>query len=124
MLESSPAFGARCLLLVLVLGAVTLPAVHAAEEDFRLPNGDWLSPERFIAEVRAATQAGEFTFNSIVDSFTHCFAVPVKGTDGRPIATLCLVAPRDDGLRHRQQYLDSLKQAAAELHYKDSGRNP
>jgi DNA-binding IclR family transcriptional regulator len=94
------------------------------KEDFHLPNGDWLTPESFIAEVRAATQAGEFTFNSIVDSFTHCFAVPVKGTDGRAIATLCLVAPRDDGLRHRQQYLDSLKQAASELHYKDSRRGP
>ena len=93
-------------------------------EDFQLPNGAWLPPETFIAEVRAATRAGEFTFNSIVDSFTHCFAVPVKGTDDRTIATLCLVAPRDDGLRHRQEYLDSLKQAAAELHYKSSGRTP
>lgn len=92
--------------------------------DFRLPNGEWLHPDAFITEVRAANAAGEFTFNSIVDSFTHCFAVPVKGTDGRTIATVCLVAPRDDGLRHRQSYLDSLKQAAAELHYKDGGRNP
>lgn len=94
------------------------------KEDFQLPNGAWLPPETFIAEVRAATEAGEFTFNSIVDSFTHCFAVPIKGTDDRNIATLCLVAPRDDGLRHRQEYLDSLKLAAAELHYKDSGRSP
>jgi len=93
-------------------------------EDFDLPNGEWLEPAAFIAEVRAATLAEEFTFNSIVDSFTHCFAVPVKSTDGHTIATLCLVAPRDDGLKHRQQYLDSLKQAAAELHYKDGGRGP
>ncbi len=84
-------------------------------EDFRLPNGEWLPPEQFIAEVRGAVAAGEFTFNSIVDSFTHCFAVPVKAADGKVIATVCLVAPRDDGLKHRQSYLNSLKHAAAEL---------
>ena len=93
------------------------------KDDFRLPNGEWMPPEKFIAEVRGATAAGEFTFNSIVDSFTHCFAVPVKGSDGKVIATLCLVAPRDDGLKHRQFYLDSLKQAASELHYKGNGQD-
>jgi DNA-binding IclR family transcriptional regulator len=92
-------------------------------EDFHLPDGDWLSPEAFIGEVRRASEAGEFTFNSIVDSFTQCFAVPVKGTDGKTIATLCLVAPRDDGLKHRQLYLDSLKQAASELHYRGNGQS-
>jgi DNA-binding IclR family transcriptional regulator len=93
------------------------------KDDFHLPNGEWLLPEKFIGEVRSASLAGEFTFNSIVDSFTHCFAVPVKGTDGKTIATLCLVAPRDDGLKHRQFYLDSLKQAAGELHYQGDGRS-
>jgi DNA-binding IclR family transcriptional regulator len=91
-------------------------------DDFHLPNGEWMDPQKFIAEVRGATAAGEFTFNSIVDSFTHCFAVPVKGTDGGTLATLCLVAPRDDGLKHRQSYLDSLKQAATELHYKGNAQ--
>jgi DNA-binding IclR family transcriptional regulator len=91
------------------------------KDDFHLPNGKWLQPEDFIAEVRGAAAAGEFTFNSIVDSFTHCFAVPVHGTDGRTIATLCLVAPRDDGLKNREHYLQSLKEAAAELHYKGNG---
>jgi DNA-binding IclR family transcriptional regulator len=84
-------------------------------DDFHLPNGDWLEPDTFIAQVRQATQAGEFTFNSIVDSFTHCFAVPVKGNDGKTIATLCLVAPREDGLKNREVYLDCLKQAAISL---------
>lgn len=92
------------------------------KDDFHLPNGEWLEPEKFIAEVRGATEAGEFTFNSIVDSFTHCFAVPVKDMDGKAIATLCLVAPRDDGLKHRQSYLDSLKRAASQLHY-NSGQD-
>ncbi|MGO8041194.1 hypothetical protein AB9E11_36050, partial [Rhizobium leguminosarum] len=57
-------------------------------QDFRLPNGEWLEPQTFIAEVRQAEREGLFTFNSIVDSFTHCFAVPVRGEEGHAAATL------------------------------------
>ncbi|WP_413989609.1 IclR family transcriptional regulator [Labrys okinawensis] len=90
-------------------------------EDFRLPNGEMLDPQRFIAEVHQAGRAGEFTFNSIVDSFTHCFAVPVRGEDGRCAATLCLVSPREDGIRNREHYLECLKTAAQSLHGKAVG---
>ena len=84
-------------------------------EDFRLPNGDWLEPATFLAQVRQAWRDGFFTFNSIVDSFTHCFAVPVTDEEGHVAATLCLVAPRDDGLANRERYLDCLKEAARGL---------
>ena len=100
-------------LLVAHLSDVEIRA-YIPEGDFRLPDGSWLDTEAFIAEVRAAQEAGEFTFNSIVDSFTHCFAVPVRGAD-RAIATLCLVAPREDGLKNRARYLACLKNAAREL---------
>lgn len=84
-------------------------------QDFCLPSGEWLDPQTFIAEVRQAGREGLFTFNSIVDSFTHCFAVPVMDGDGHTAATLCLVAPRDDGLANREHYLGCLKAAAAGL---------
>lgn len=84
-------------------------------QDFQLPGGEWLDPATFIAEVRAAESDGHFTFNSIVDSFTHCFAVPVMGDAGHAVATLCLVAPRADGLANREQYLACLKDAARHL---------
>jgi DNA-binding IclR family transcriptional regulator len=84
-------------------------------EDFRLPDGSWLDPVAFIAEVRAAALAGVFTFNSIVDSFTHCFAVAVSGMGQRCVATLCLVAPVADGLRNRDSYIQALKTAALSL---------
>lgn len=84
-------------------------------EDFRLPNGNWLDPHAFIAEARAAAAVGVFTFDSIVDSFTHCFAVAVSGMGRRCIATLCLVAPRDDGIRNRDRYIEALKAAAGRL---------
>lgn len=84
-------------------------------EDFMLPNGRLLEPAQFIAEARRATADGFFTFNSAVENFTYCFAVPVHQADGACIATLCLVTPREDGLRNRDAYLDRLLAAAGEL---------
>ena len=84
-------------------------------EDFRLPNGEWLAPQVFIAEVRQAAEAGFFTFRSIVDSFTQCFAVPVMKQNGECLATLCLVTPREDGLKNRDIYLECLLAAAQDL---------
>lgn len=84
-------------------------------EDFTLPDGEVLAPEVFLAQVREAAVAGHFTFNSSVDTFTHCFAVPVFDGVGACIATLCLVTPREDGLRNHGHYLDCLKRAAADL---------
>lgn len=84
-------------------------------DDFVLPNGTRLVIAGFIAEVRQATIDGYFTFNSAVETFTHCFAVPVHQADGQCVATLCLVTPKEDGLRNRQAYLDSLLAAAHEL---------
>jgi DNA-binding IclR family transcriptional regulator len=84
-------------------------------DDFQLPNGDWLAPSTFIAEVRKADADGFFTFQSIVDSFTQCFAVPVRDRKERCIATLCLVAPREDGLRNRDLYLECLLKSARDL---------
>lgn len=84
-------------------------------EDFKLPNGEWLDPEVFIKQAREASVAGYFTFDSIVDSFTHCFAAPVYQKGSNCIATLCLVAPKDDGLRNKKEYLRSLMSVANDL---------
>lgn len=84
-------------------------------EDFRMPDGGMLAPERFIAEVRSAAADGYFTFNSKVENFTHCFAAPVHQADGACVATLCLVTPKEDGLRNRDAYVASLVAAAAEV---------
>lgn len=84
-------------------------------DDFKLPNGEWLKPEIFIQQVREAGVAGYCTFDSIVDSFTHCFAAPVYQKGSKCFATLCLVAPKDDGLRNQQEYLRSLMDVAQDL---------
>ncbi|MEO5321761.1 IclR family transcriptional regulator [Mesorhizobium sp. CC13] len=85
------------------------------KEDFRLPNGQWIDPAAFIAEVREAARVGYYTFNSAVENFTHCFAVPVYQADRVCVATLCLVAPREDGLKNHASYLKTLLDAAADL---------
>ena len=84
-------------------------------EDFVLPNGRHMNPAEFIAQVREANRDGFFTFNSEVENFTHCFAVPIRQADGACIATLCLVGPREDGLRDRTKYLESLLGADLEI---------
>ena len=83
--------------------------------DFDLPDGTRLEPALFLRQVRDAAEAGHFTFNSAVETFTHCFAVPVHQGDGECAATLCLVTPKEDGLRNHADYLASLKAAAQDL---------
>jgi len=85
------------------------------KDDFRLPDGRWLDPATFIAEVREASRIGYFSFNSVVETFTHCFAAPVYQADGTCVATLCLVAPREDGLKNHERYLRCLLDAAKDL---------
>lgn len=94
------------------------------EDDFVLPSGARLDPAVFLAEVHAARHDGYFTFDSIADTFTHCFAVPVRQPDGICIATLCLVAPRGDAAANRKSYLQALIAAAAKLsHTMGTGRS-
>lgn len=85
------------------------------ESDFELPNGKRLDPGTFLAEVRQADRDDEFDLESLQDSFTHCFAVPVRSANGQCIATVCLVCPRDEGARNRSRYYDHLRAAARGL---------
>lgn len=84
-------------------------------EDFELPDGRPIDLVNFTAEVAAAKAVGYFTFDSALDSYTHCFAVPVRNSARRAEATLCIVAPREDAYRNHAAYLASLKQAATHL---------
>jgi DNA-binding IclR family transcriptional regulator len=90
-------------------------AAFVPAEDFMLPDGRPIDRAAFVAEVETAKAVGHFTFDSTLDSYTHCFAVPVRSAAGRAEATLCIVAPRDDAYRNHAAYLASLKQAAAQI---------
>jgi len=62
-------------------------------DDFILPDGQRLPLETFLAQIRQASVDGFFSFDSVADTFTHCFAAPVRDAQGVSIATLCIVAP-------------------------------
>lgn len=92
-----------------------------ADEDFILPNGKPLSKSTFLKQVRGAREEGFFSFDSIADSFTHCFAAPVFDEQGICVATLCLIAPRDDANKNHARYKAALIESAAALSAKLSG---
>ncbi|MBF7144796.1 MULTISPECIES: IclR family transcriptional regulator [Pseudomonas] len=84
-------------------------------QDFVLPDGQRLPEGNFIAQVRAASAEGFFSFDSIADTFTHCFAAPVRDSQGTCVATLCIVAPREDAKTHYEVYRQVLIDNADQL---------
>ncbi|WP_212525042.1 IclR family transcriptional regulator [Actibacterium sp. MT2.3-13A] len=84
-------------------------------EDFTLPSGERMNRDAFLAEVRAASRQGFFSFDSIVDSFTHCFAAPVYDEAGKCVATLCIVAPKEDARANYDTYKQILIDAGRSL---------
>jgi DNA-binding IclR family transcriptional regulator len=91
-------------------------------DDFILPDGSRLPPETFIAEIRSASAAGFFSFDSIADTYTHCFAAPVLDASGLCIATLCIVAPRADAQAHHAEYRQVLVDSARRLSQRLGGQ--
>jgi DNA-binding IclR family transcriptional regulator len=85
------------------------------ENDFVLPNGARLAPEKFLADVTRARTARFYSFDSLADNFTHCFAAPIYQDDGICVATLCLIAPREDATRNYERYRETLALSAREL---------
>lgn len=83
--------------------------------DFALPDGSLLDAKRFLGEIHAARDAGFFSFDTLVDNFTHCFAAPVYQDGAVCAATLCLIAPREDAQKRYQAYREALVSAAQEL---------
>ena len=84
-------------------------------DDFILPGGERLSLEQFLGEIRQAGLDGFFSFDSVADTFTHCFAAPVKDPGGVAIATLCIVAPRADAKKNYNDYRRVLIDSANSL---------
>ena len=85
------------------------------EHDFILPDGQRLPLETFLQQIRTASAEGFFSFDSVADTFTHCFAAPVRDELGVCICTLCIVAPRADAQTHYQEYRRVLIDSANRL---------
>ena len=85
------------------------------ENDFVLPNGTRLDPEDYIESVHAAAREKFFSFDSIVDTFTHCFAAPVFNADNVCQGTVCIIAPKDDAMANFGKYKEVLIEAGRKL---------
>jgi DNA-binding IclR family transcriptional regulator len=83
--------------------------------DFILPNGKRLSTAVFLDEVHKAREARFFSFDTLADNFTHCFAAPILHDGGVCVATLCLIAPRGDAAKNYDRYRNALTACAGEL---------
>lgn len=91
------------------------------KDDFILPSGYPLPVQQYLMEVRKAGEEGFFSFDSISDTFTHCFAAPIYDEDRICIATLCLIAPKADATANYQQYRQVLIECANQLSEKLMG---
>nr|WP_306267546.1 IclR family transcriptional regulator [Pararhizobium sp. IMCC3301] len=85
------------------------------DADFVLPDGSRLEKQAFIASIRSAHAEGFFSFDSLADTYTQCFAAPVYDGSGTCLSTLCLIAPKQDARANFQMYRNVLTGAAKEL---------
>jgi DNA-binding IclR family transcriptional regulator len=107
----------------LLLGGMSDEEILALipEEDFTLPDGSVLDSTSFIASVRSAANEGFFSFDSLADTYTHCFAAPVTDVRDQCTATLCMIAPKEDGKQNYAKYRRVLINSADALSQKLAG---
>ncbi|MCB1495823.1 MAG: IclR family transcriptional regulator [Bauldia sp.] len=89
--------------------------------DFVLPDGSVLEPSVFLAETHGAREEGFFSFDTLTDTFTHCFAAPIYQSGITCAATLCLIAPREDARTNYDRYRGILLSMSRELTEKLAG---
>ena len=90
-------------------------------DDYLLPDGESLDPQNFIDQVHEARNENFFSSDSVADNFTHCFAAPVHDERAHCVATLCLVAPKEDSARNYETYKNTLIDRARLLTNKLTG---
>ena len=85
------------------------------DEDFTLPDGSRLEKASFFASARQALAEGFYSFDSLSDTYTHCFAAPVFDRSSVCVGTLCLIAPKEDAKDNFDNYRNVLIRSAEEL---------
>ncbi|SFM81000.1 hypothetical protein SAMN05216224_101408 [Thioclava dalianensis] len=84
-------------------------------ENFAMPDGHRLDTETYLTQIRRAHLERVFSFDSIVDTFTHCFAAPVYDRKGTCIAPVCIVALKADAVENYDNYRTTLIEAGLKL---------
>jgi DNA-binding IclR family transcriptional regulator len=94
---------------------------YIPDDDFLLPNGTPIEKDRFIADVREVRRTLFFSCDSVSDSFVHCLAAPILNHRQQCVATLCLVAPREDAASNYESYKNLLSEYASQLTFRVRG---
>lgn len=84
-------------------------------EDFIGPDGGRIDPQAFVESAHSAWKQQFFSFDSIADTYTHCFAAPVLDLDGICRNTVCIIAPKQDAMAHHDHYRATLIEAGKRL---------
>ncbi len=84
-------------------------------EDFIRPDGGRIDPQDFVKSAQSAWEQQFFSFDSIADTYTHCFAAPVLDPDGICRNTVCIIAPKQDALANHDHYRATLTEAGKKL---------
>lgn len=101
----------------LLLGHMTDSEIigFVPDSDFILPDGTRLKKKEYIHSVRVAHSDKFFSFDSLTDTYTRCFAAPVYNENGLCTSTLCLVAPKQDAAMNFDLYREALVDASEKL---------
>lgn len=84
-------------------------------EDFRLQNGRSVDPRKFLAEARAAREAGICAIAGLVDDYATCVAAPVVDRTGRCVACICFIVSSATGERRMAELSALLLDSATRL---------
>lgn len=85
------------------------------DDDFILPDGTRLDKQEYALSVHEAHRNRFFSFDSLADNYTHCFATPIYDNHSICVGTLCLVAPKQDAITNYHMYRDVLISASTVL---------
>ena len=110
----------------LLLGHLSAKEILALipPEDFICPHGGHIDPQEYVESVQTAWKEQFFSFDSIADNFTHCFAAPVLDAEGICQSTVCIIAPKQDAMENYALYRATLIQAGKKLSHLPNFRPP
>jgi DNA-binding IclR family transcriptional regulator len=84
-------------------------------EDFRLQDGRSVDPRKFLAEARAARDAGICAIPGLVDEYATCVAAPVVDHAGRCVASICFIVSSATGEKRMGELSALLLESARRL---------
>lgn len=84
-------------------------------EDYTLPDGRKINPDRFLEDVVRAQGEGFCLTKGLSDHFACCLAAPIRNAEGITVATLCFITTVDVSEAVERELKQLLIEGAAKL---------